>query len=147
MNTIQLNATDRAARGRNGWFLPATIEVSTSDLAHGRGIIVAVNSRARAGFPPIYFELAPEHARQLAAAILQQTESDLVAQVQAADTQIAALIGGQEMVSNLDLFARAGKFKAYDLELPIYLLADGLLSIEFVTITGNAKVSAIGIEK
>jgi len=27
------------------------------------------------------------------------------------------------------------------------LRADGLLSIEFVTITGNAKVSAIGIEK
>ena len=99
MSTIQLNATDRAARGRNGWFRPATIEVSTSDLAHGRGIIVAVNSRARAGFPPIFFELAPEHARQLAAAILQQTEGDLVAQVQAADTQITALLGGQEMIS------------------------------------------------
>ena len=99
MNTIQLNATDRAARGRNGWFRPATIEVSTSDLANGRGVIVAVNSRARAGFPPIYFELAPEHARQLATAILQQTEGDLVAQVQAADTQIAALLGGREMVS------------------------------------------------
>lgn len=56
-------------------------------------------------------------------------------------------VGGQEMINNLDLFARAGKFKAYDLELPIHLLADGLLSIEFVTITGNAKVSAIRIER
>ncbi len=99
MSTIQLNATDRAARGHNGWFLRATIEVYTSDLAHGRSVIVAVNSRARAGFPPIYFKLAPATARQLAAAILQQTEGDLVAQVQAADTQITALLGGQEMIS------------------------------------------------
>lgn len=51
-------------------------------------------------------------------------------------------IQGKEVVSNLDIFAKAGKNKAYDLTFPV-AVTDGTLNIEFKPDVGNAKVSAI----
>ena len=52
------------------------------------------------------------------------------------------VIQGREVLSHLDLFAQAGKNKAYDVSIPINVM-DGVLNIHFVTETGQAKVSAI----
>jgi hypothetical protein len=65
----------------------------------------------------------------------------------AADRRVFSVkIGGQEVISNLDLFAKVGKNRAYDVEIPVNV-HDGVLRIEFVTIKDNAKVSAISVRK
>ncbi len=51
-------------------------------------------------------------------------------------------IEGKEVVSDLDLYSRVGKNRAYDLIVPVSV-ADGVLNIEFRTEKGNAKVNAI----
>ena len=55
-------------------------------------------------------------------------------------------VGGQEVIRNLDLFAKVGKNRAYDVTIPVSV-NDGVLRIEFVTIKDNAKVSAILVRK
>jgi hypothetical protein len=54
-------------------------------------------------------------------------------------------IGGTKVIGNLDIFARVGKNRAYDISIPVTVV-DGILKIDFVTIKDNAKVSAILIE-
>jgi hypothetical protein len=51
-------------------------------------------------------------------------------------------IEGRKAVSHLDLFAQAGKNRAYDVSVPVNVM-DGMLNIHFVAETGQAKVSAI----
>ncbi len=55
-------------------------------------------------------------------------------------------IEGKVVISNLDLFAKAGKYKAYDVVIPVSLI-DGVLNIEFRTDVGSAKVNAVLVEK
>ncbi len=55
-------------------------------------------------------------------------------------------IEGQEVIHNLDLFAKAGKNNAYDVAIPVSV-NDGILRIEFVSIKDKAKISAILIRK
>ncbi|MCX5908377.1 MAG: malectin, partial [Deltaproteobacteria bacterium] len=55
-------------------------------------------------------------------------------------------IEGQKIIGNLDIFAKAGKNKAYDVMLPV-TVTDGVLNIEFITNVGSAKVSAILVTK
>ncbi len=51
-------------------------------------------------------------------------------------------IEGREVISNLDLFVQAGKFKGYDVDIPV-TVADGLLHIDFKADAGTAKIGAI----
>ena len=55
-------------------------------------------------------------------------------------------VGGQEVIRNLDLFAKVGKNRAYDVAIPVSV-NDGILRIEFVSIKDNAKISAILVRK
>lgn len=54
--------------------------------------------------------------------------------------------GGQEIIRNLDLFAKVGKNRAYDVAIPVSV-NEGVLRIEFVSIKDNAKISAILVRK
>ena len=56
------------------------------------------------------------------------------------------LVEDNEEISNLDLFARAGKYQAYDLIVPANV-TDGVLNINFRTDVYNAKVGAILIQR
>jgi hypothetical protein len=49
---------------------------------------------------------------------------------------------GNEVISDLDVFAKVGKYAAYDVVVPVSV-ADGLLNIDFYTDKDNAKVGAI----
>ena len=49
---------------------------------------------------------------------------------------------GTQVLSNLDIFAQAGKDAAYDVTIPVSV-TNGTLNIAFTTIIDNAKVSAI----
>jgi hypothetical protein len=55
-------------------------------------------------------------------------------------------IQGQKVLCNFDIFALAGKNRAYDITFPASVTA-GLLTIGFQTIENNAKVSAILIKR
>lgn len=55
-------------------------------------------------------------------------------------------VGGQEVIRNLDLFAKVGKNRAYDVTIPVSV-NDRVLRIEFVPIKDNAKISAILVRK
>jgi large repetitive protein len=55
-------------------------------------------------------------------------------------------IEGKEVISNLDLFVKAGKFKAYDVAIPV-TATDGMLNIDFQADAGSAKISAIVLTK
>jgi hypothetical protein len=55
-------------------------------------------------------------------------------------------IEGTEVVHELDLYFRTGKYKAYDVVVPVEL-NDGTMNINFVSITDNAKLSALEICK
>ena len=55
-------------------------------------------------------------------------------------------IEGKEVIHNLDLYFRTGKFAAYDVVIPVEL-KDGTLNINFVTVTDNAKLSALEVRK
>jgi hypothetical protein len=55
-------------------------------------------------------------------------------------------IEGNQVITNLDIFAKVGKNRAYDVVIPVRV-NDGVLRIEFVTVKDNAKVSAILIQK
>lgn len=52
------------------------------------------------------------------------------------------LLEGIERISNLDIYAVAGKNTAYDIELPVKV-TDGLLNLEFRTDVDSAKLSAL----
>ncbi len=54
-------------------------------------------------------------------------------------------VEGKEVISNLDLFAKVGKNKAYDVTIPV-TVTDGVLNIQFQTIVNAAKVNAILVE-
>jgi large repetitive protein len=49
---------------------------------------------------------------------------------------------GKEVISNLDIFAKAGKNKAYDVTIPVSV-TDGVLNIEFMSKKDNAKVNGM----
>ena len=51
---------------------------------------------------------------------------------------------GDEVISNLDIFAQAGKYSAHDVTLPVSV-SDGVLNIDFYTVKDNAKLSALVI--
>lgn len=51
-------------------------------------------------------------------------------------------INGQTVISNLDIYAKAGKNKAYDVVIPASV-TNGMLNVEFVSQVNNAKVSGI----
>jgi ABC-type transporter MlaC component len=53
-------------------------------------------------------------------------------------------VGGTTMVSNLDIYARAGKNNAYDLVLPV-TVTNGTLNIRFLNKVDNAKICAIKV--
>jgi hypothetical protein len=55
-------------------------------------------------------------------------------------------IQGNEVVSNLDIFATVGQDSAIDVDVPVSVL-DGVLKIDFFTDKDNAKVSGIKILK
>ena len=53
---------------------------------------------------------------------------------------------GKLILDNLDIFSAAGgKNKAYDVTVPL-TVSDGTLNFQFITVTDNAKISAIRIE-
>ena len=52
------------------------------------------------------------------------------------------LVEGKKVISSLDIFARVGKNRPYDVSIPV-TVSDGKLNINFRTIVDNAKVSAI----
>src|SRR5208283_2457691 len=51
---------------------------------------------------------------------------------------------GQQVISNLDIFAKAGKNAAYDVSIPV-TVTNGMLNINFTPVIDNAKVSAIEV--
>lgn len=53
-------------------------------------------------------------------------------------------VNGNTVLSNLDIFAKAGKNKAYDVDVPVSV-TNGMLNIGFVTQVDNATVSAIKV--
>ena len=55
------------------------------------------------------------------------------------------IIGGTKVIRSLDIFARVGKNRVYDVSVPA-TVTGGILKINFVTIKDNAKISAILIE-
>jgi hypothetical protein len=55
------------------------------------------------------------------------------------------LMEGSKVISNLDLVAKVGPNKAYDVILPVHV-TDGQLNIKFKSVADYAKVSAIMVE-
>jgi len=55
------------------------------------------------------------------------------------------LVEGQLAVDDLDIHAQVGKNVVYDVVVPV-TVSDGQLDIDFVTITDNAKLSALIVE-
>ncbi|MCX6688738.1 MAG: PKD domain-containing protein [Methanoregula sp.] len=53
-------------------------------------------------------------------------------------------IEGTQVMSNVDLYALVGKNAAYDRTFPV-TVSDGLLNINFQTLTDNAKISSIEV--
>ncbi len=51
-------------------------------------------------------------------------------------------VEGRQVISNLDLFAKVGKNRAYDFTTPV-TVTDGTLKIEFYSAAQNAKVNSI----
>ena len=51
---------------------------------------------------------------------------------------------GTKVISNLDIFAKVGKNRAYDVSLPV-TVTDGKLDISFQAIADNGKLSAIQV--
>jgi hypothetical protein len=56
------------------------------------------------------------------------------------------LMEGREVITNLDIFASAGRLRAYDVRVPVRV-ADGSLNLNFRTDKDNAKLSAILVEQ
>jgi len=55
-------------------------------------------------------------------------------------------IEGQQVITNLDIFAKVGKNRAYDVSIPVSV-NDGVLRIDFISVKDKAKISAISIQK
>jgi len=55
-------------------------------------------------------------------------------------------IQGQQVITNLDIFAKAGRNRAYDVTLPV-TVSNGVMQIEFVSVKDNAKINAIVLQK
>jgi uncharacterized protein (DUF608 family) len=53
---------------------------------------------------------------------------------------------GNHVISNLDIFLRAGKDHAYDVVIPVEV-TDGVLYISFIGVVDNAKLSALEVRK
>ncbi len=51
---------------------------------------------------------------------------------------------GQQVITNLDIFAQVGENAAYDVTIPVSV-TNGNLNIVFSTVADNAKVSAIEV--
>ncbi len=51
---------------------------------------------------------------------------------------------GTKVISNLDIYSKAGKNAAYDVTIPVSV-TNGMLNISFTSVTDYAKVSAIGV--
>ena len=55
-------------------------------------------------------------------------------------------VEGVRVIENLDIFAQVGKDIAYDVVIPVEM-TDGTLNINLITVTDNAKINALAIEK
>ena len=55
-------------------------------------------------------------------------------------------IEGQQVITSLDIFAKVGKNRAYDVTFPV-TVSDGAIRIEFIPVRDSAKVNAILIQK
>ncbi|MFC0876295.1 malectin domain-containing carbohydrate-binding protein [Saccharicrinis sp. FJH2] len=55
-------------------------------------------------------------------------------------------VEGKRVIENLDIFAQVGKDVAYDVIIPVEM-TDGTLNINLITVTDNAKINALAIEK
>lgn len=57
----------------------------------------------------------------------------------------AVTIEGQPVIDDLDIFAEAGHDEAYDEHFTGFVVADGTLDIQIITIADNAKIAAIEV--
>jgi hypothetical protein len=55
-------------------------------------------------------------------------------------------VGGSTVISNLDLFAKAGKNAAYDVTVPVSV-TNGVINLNFISQVNNAQVNAILVQK
>ena len=55
-------------------------------------------------------------------------------------------VQGKKVIEKLDLFAKVGKNKAYDVELPDVTVTDGTLNIEFGKVVELPAIAAIAVE-
>ncbi|MGE5810063.1 MAG: malectin domain-containing carbohydrate-binding protein, partial [Ignavibacteria bacterium] len=53
---------------------------------------------------------------------------------------------GERVIRSFDLYLRTGKFKAYDVVVPVEI-ADGMLNIDFISVRDNAKLSGMEIRR
>lgn len=71
VETFEVLGPDAEARGRNGWFRPASVSVRRSEAS--RTIAIAARSvRRYSDMPPIHLSLALDDARRLHEAIGRQ---------------------------------------------------------------------------
>lgn len=65
-----------AARGRNGWFEPTSVDlISTTAASDTRGLVrLSVNSRRAAGIEPIILVLSPHDAAALGTELVSAAE-------------------------------------------------------------------------
>ena len=54
-------------------------------------------------------------------------------------------INGQTAITNLDLYAKVGKNRAYDVAIPV-TVTNGTIGISFVSHTNYAKVNGIVVK-
>ncbi|HVO76169.1 MAG TPA: malectin domain-containing carbohydrate-binding protein, partial [Ignavibacteriaceae bacterium] len=53
---------------------------------------------------------------------------------------------GKRAIFNLDLYMRTGKYKAYDVVVPLEI-TDGILNLDFISVRDNAKLSGLEIRR
>ena len=68
-HTIEFAGPDNRARGRNNWFVPATVDLWNNGEDH---VVLDINSKRPGETAPIILYLAPADARWFAESILSQ---------------------------------------------------------------------------
>jgi Malectin domain len=56
------------------------------------------------------------------------------------------LLNGTRIITNLDIYAKVGKNRAYDMEVPV-TVTNGQVVLQFQSIVNYAKISAIALQK
>jgi hypothetical protein len=54
-------------------------------------------------------------------------------------------VQGQPVIARLDIFARVGKYTAYQLRSPDVIVTNGLLKIQFVRVVGSPCIAALSV--